>query len=114
MFGYKFSANDGTLLNGAIVMRSIDRNARWLAACWLVLTAGGCITPSYEWKKDGVKSDQVKYDKAVCEYNAEIQAGPVGSLTGEQRAARKDQVKKMSGLCMTARGYKLEQVAIEP
>ena len=44
-------------------------------------------------KKDGVKSDQMKYDKAVCEYNAEVQAGPLGSLSSDQRAARKEQVK---------------------
>jgi hypothetical protein len=78
------------------------------------LTLFACITLPMEWKKDGVKSDQVKYDKAVCEYNAEIQAGPVGSLSSEQRAARKDQVKKMTNLCMTSRGYKLEQVPIDP
>lgn len=79
-----------------------------------VLTLFACITLPMEWKKDGVKSDQVKYDKAVCEYNAEIQAGPVGALSSEQRAARKDQVKKMTNLCMTSRGYKLEPVPIDP
>jgi hypothetical protein len=56
----------------------------------------------------------MKYDKAVCEYNAEVQAGSLASLSSEQRAARKEQVKKLSSLCMTSRGYKLEQVPIDP
>jgi hypothetical protein len=84
---------------------------------WLLLgslSLAACITLPMEWKKDGVKSDQVKYDKAVCEYNAELQAGPVGSLSSDQRAARKEQVKKLTNLCMTSRGYKLEAVPIEP
>ena len=78
------------------------------------LTLMGCIEPVMQWRKDGATPDQAKYDKAVCEYNAEIQAGPVGSLNGDQRAARKEQVKKMSSLCLTARGYQFEQVAIDP
>lgn len=80
----------------------------------LPLALSACITLPMEWKKDGVKSDQMKYDKAVCEYNAEVQAGPLGSLSSEQRAARKEQVKKLSNLCMTSRGYKLEPVPIDP
>lgn len=85
-------------------------------AAWAVLplAMSACVTLPLEWKKEGVKSDQMKYDKAVCEYNAEVQAGPLGSLSSEQRAARKEQVKKLSNLCMTSRGYKLEPVPIDP
>lgn len=84
------------------------------AGAVLPLALSACVTLPMEWKKDGVKSDQMKYDKAVCEYNAEVQAGPLGSLSSDQRAARKEQVKKLSNLCMTSRGYKLEPVPIDP
>ncbi len=84
------------------------------AGAVLPFALSACVTLPMEWKKDGVKSDQMKYDKAVCEYNAEVQAGPLGSLSSEQRAARKEQVKKLSNLCMTSRGYKLEPVPIDP
>lgn len=93
---------------------SFERGLRCMALCGTALAFVACISLPMEWKREDTKPDQVKYDKAVCEYNAEIQAGPVGTLSGEQRAARKAQVKKMSNLCMTSRGYKLEPVPIEP
>lgn len=94
-----------------LLSRTSHRVGAWAV---LPLALSACITLPMEWKKDGVKSDQMKYDKAVCEYNAEVQAGPVGSLSSDQRAARKEQVKKLSTLCMVSRGYKLEQVPIDP
>ena len=89
--------------------------SQWAATCGLALSLWGCITLPLEWRQDGVKPDQMRYDKAVCEYNAEVLAGPVNAIvTSEQKDARKTQVKKLTSLCMTSRGYKLEQVPIDP
>lgn len=88
---------------------------RWALTCGLSLSLCGCITLPLEWRQDGIKTDQVKHDQAVCEFSAEVLAGPVNAIvTGEQQDARKEQVKKLTSLCMTSRGYKLEQVPIEP
>lgn len=102
------------LIAGVRLGESFKRGLRCVTLCGTALALVACITLPMEWKREDTKPDQVKYDKAVCEYNAEIQAGPIGTMSGEQRAARKAQVKKMSNLCMTSRGYKLEPVPIEP
>lgn len=87
---------------------------RWAATCALALSLWGCVNP-LEWRQDGIKTEQVKHDQAVCEFGAEVLAGPVSAVaTSEHLEARKEQVKKLTSLCMTSRGYKLEQVPIEP
>lgn len=79
-----------------------------------VLGFWGCLTPVYEWKKDGATAMDQRRDKASCEYDSEVANGSPYSLNAEQKEARKSRVKKMIALCMTSRGYKLEQVPIEP
>jgi len=79
-----------------------------LAICLLAL--GGCTETKKEWRKDGVPKDVVKRQKALCEYKAELDAGSPAGLSGDAKEARKNQVGKFTALCMSANGYKEEEI----
>ncbi len=102
------------LLNVSAILGSNGRlmmSYRLLCALALsVIALGGCTETKKEWRKDGVPKDVVKRQKALCDYKAELDAGSPAGLSGDAKEARKGQVAKFSSLCMSANGYKEEEI----